>query len=94
MKQYTIRQYVAWLTLAPLLVMAVSLATFFLHTRSSDLNNSLMEHGQLIARQLASSSEYGVFANNKQFLQNITQGVLTTGCARGHHSECRFPKSD
>ena len=83
MKQYTIRQYVAWLTLAPLLVMAVSLATFFLHTRSSDLNNSLMEHGQLIARQLASSSEYGVFANNKQFLQNITQGVLRQPDVRG-----------
>ena len=83
MKQYTIRQYVAWLTLAPLLVMALSLATFFLHTRSSDLNNSLMEHGQLIARQLASSSEYGVFANNKQFLQNITQGVLRQPDVRG-----------
>ena len=83
MKQYSIRQYVAWLTLAPLLVMALSLATFFLHTRSSDLNNSLMEHGQLIARQLASSSEYGVFANNKQFLQNIAQGVLQQPDVRG-----------
>jgi diguanylate cyclase (GGDEF)-like protein/PAS domain S-box-containing protein len=83
MKQYTIRQYVAWLTLVPLLVMALSLATFFLHTRSADLDRTLMEHGQLIARQLASSSEYGVFANNQQFLQNITQGVLQQPDVRG-----------
>jgi diguanylate cyclase (GGDEF)-like protein/PAS domain S-box-containing protein len=83
MKQYTIRQYVAWLTLVPLLVMALSLATFFLHTRSTDLDRTLMEHGQLIARQLASSSEYGVFANNQQFLQNITQGVLQQPDVRG-----------
>ena len=76
MKQYTIRQCVAWLTLIPLLIMAVSLETYFLHDRSSDLDRDLMERGKLIAHQLASSSEYGVFANNQSFLQNMAQGVL------------------
>ena len=83
MKQYSIRQHVAWLTLTPLLFMAVSLESFFLHDRFSDLDHNLLERGQLIARQLASSSEYGVFANNQSFLQNIAQGVLQQPDVRG-----------
>lgn len=76
MKQHSIRRHVAWLTLTPLLIMAVSLESFFLHNHYSDLDRNLMERGQLIASQLASSSEYGVFANNQPFLRNIAQGVL------------------
>lgn len=83
MKQYTIRQYVAWLTLIPLLIMAASLETFFLHDRSSGLDHDLLERGKLIARQLASSSEYGVFSNNQTFLKNIAQGVLQQPDVRG-----------
>ena len=76
MKQYSIRQYVAWLTLTPLLIITVSLESFFLHDDFSDMDHDLLESGKLIARQFASSSEYGVFANNQPFLQNIAQGVL------------------
>lgn len=76
MRHYTIRQYVAALTLIPLLIMAASLEVFFLHDRSSDLDRDLLEHGKLIARQFASSSEYGVFSNNQSFLKSIAQGVL------------------
>ena len=83
MKQYTIRQYVAWLTLIPLLIMAASLETYFLHDRSSDLDHDLIEHGMLIARQFASSSEYGVFSNNQSFLKNIAQSVLQQPDVRG-----------
>ena len=83
MKQYTIRQYVAWLTLIPLLIMAAGLETFFLHDRSSGLDHDLLERGKLISRQLASSSEYGVFSNNQPFLQNIAQGVLQQPDVRG-----------
>jgi PAS domain S-box-containing protein len=76
MNQYSIRQYVAWLTLTPLLIITVSLELFFLQDNFFGLDRNLLERGQLIARQLASSSEYGVFANNQPFLQNIAQGVL------------------
>jgi PAS domain S-box-containing protein len=76
MKNYSIRQYVAWLTLTPLLIITVSLESFFLQDNFSDLDSNLIERGQLVARQFASSSEYGVFANNQAFLQNIAQGVL------------------
>ena len=83
MKQFSIRQYVEWLTLIPLLIMAVSLETYFLHDRAFELDRELMERGELIARQLASSSEYGVFSNNQLFLQNIANGVLQQPDVRG-----------
>jgi len=76
MKQYSIRQHVAWLTLTPLLFMAGSLETYFLQDRFSDLDRYLVERGQLIAHQLATGSEYGVFSDNREFLQNLAQGVL------------------
>ncbi|MEO8343682.1 MAG: diguanylate cyclase [Gallionella sp.] len=83
MKQYTIRQYVAGLTLIPLLIMAAGLETYFLHDRSSDLDRDLMERGQFIAHQLATSSEYGVFANNQAFLKDMALGVLQQPDVRG-----------
>lgn len=76
MRQLSIRQHVAWLTLVPLLFMAASLESFFLHNHFTSLDEDLAERGRLIARQLASGSEYGVFSNNMAFLQNIAQGVL------------------
>ena len=83
MKQFSIRQQVAWLTLIPLFIMAVSLEAFFLHGRFSDLDQNLLERGRSIARQLASSSEYGVFSNNQVFLQHIVNGVLLQPDVRG-----------
>ena len=83
MRQYSIRQHVAWLTIAPLLIMAISLGSYFLHDRFSDLDRELIERGQLIARQIASSSEYGVFSNNRFYLQNIAQGALQQTDVRG-----------
>ena len=76
MKQFNIRQYVGLLTLIPLLIMAFGLETYFLNERASDLDRELMERGKLIARQLASSGEYGVFSNNQAFLQHLVQGEL------------------
>ncbi|MDD5385522.1 MAG: ATP-binding protein [Gallionella sp.] len=83
MTQFSIRQQVAWLTLIPLFIMAVSLESFFLHGRFSDLDQNLLERGRSIARQLASSSEYGVFSNNQVFLQHIANGVLLQPDVRG-----------
>ena len=81
--KHSIRRQVFYLTFIPMLVMTVSLEAFFLHTRFSDLDNDLLERGKLIAHQLASSSEYGVFSNNTLFLQNIAHGVLQQPDVRG-----------
>ncbi|MDH4234206.1 MAG: diguanylate cyclase [Gallionella sp.] len=76
MRQFSISQHVALLTLTPLLILAISLESFFLHDRFSYLDDDLMERGQHIAMQVATSSEYGVFSNNRLYLQDIAQGAL------------------
>ena len=75
-KRHGIQQQVALLTLIPLLILTVCLEFFLLHGRFSDMDQGLLERGKLIARQLASSSEYGVFSNNRAFLESIAHGVL------------------
>lgn len=76
MKKFGIRQIVAALTLLPLLVVVVSMEFFFLRARFSDIDNDLLQRGKLITQQLASVSEYGVFSNNKPFLQDIARNAL------------------
>ena len=83
MKQYSIRQYVAWITLVPLIVIAVCMESFFLHNYFSELDLHVVERGKLIASQLGSSSEYGVMSNNQPFLQNIAHGVSLQPDVRG-----------
>lgn len=61
---------------SPLLILTICLEFFLLHGRFSDLDSGLLERGKLIARQMASSSEYGVFSNNQSFLSTLANGVL------------------
>ena len=83
MKKLSIRQFVAGMTLIPMLTMTVSLEAYFLQDRSEHLDHDFVERARLIARQFASSSEYGVFSGNQPFLQNIAQGVLQQPDVRG-----------
>lgn len=75
-RRYKIGRYVAWLTLSPLLVMSVLLEAVFLHDRTENMAQSLQARGELLARQLAASSEYGVFSYNREFLRTLSLQVL------------------
>ena len=75
-KSFSIRSYVTLLTFVPLLIMTVSLEAFFLHDHFVELDRDLVTRGQLIARQLAVSSDYGVFSNNQEFLKKIADNAL------------------
>jgi signal transduction histidine kinase/ActR/RegA family two-component response regulator len=77
MRRIGIRGQITALTLIPLLVVVVSMESYFLGDRFADLDNDLQEHGKLLARQLAGSAEYGVFSNNQAFLESITDYTLT-----------------
>lgn len=83
MRHFSIRQYVACLTLLPLLAMAAILESFFLYSRFAEMDHGMQERGELIVHQLASSSEYGVFSNNLEFLQNIADAALQQEDVRG-----------
>ncbi|MFH2135535.1 MAG: diguanylate cyclase [Pseudomonadota bacterium] len=75
-RQYKIGRYVAWLTLLPLIVMSVLLEAVFLHDRTANMEQNLKARGELLARQLAASSEYGVFSYNREFLRTLSLQVL------------------
>ncbi|MDX8385898.1 MAG: diguanylate cyclase [Gallionella sp.] len=83
MSQYSIRRQVTLLTMTPLLVMAVCLEVYFLHDRFEMMDENLLERGKLISRQLASSAEYGVFSNNRAFLQNLATDSLQQPDVKG-----------
>jgi len=63
--------------------MAIGLESYFLHDHFSDMDRELLEKGRLVTSQLASSSEYGVFSNNLDFLQNIANATLQQADVRG-----------
>lgn len=56
---------------------------YFLNDRFDNLDQHLIEEGRLIAHQLATSSEFGVFTKNKAFLNNIALGALQEPDVRG-----------
>lgn len=62
----------AWL---PVLMVGIGLSVAFLLGRSSDLNESYQQRARSLARQLASSSEYGIFSSNELQLYSICLGA-------------------
>lgn len=73
---YGIRLHVALLTVIPLLIIAALLGTYFLREWFAEMDHNLLRRGQLIVRQLAASSDYGIFSNNRSFLAAAGNSVL------------------
>ena len=82
-KIFSIRTHVIWFTLMPLMVMVILLEAFLLHDRYADLDRSLVVRGQQLVRQLAVSSEYGVFSGNRMFLDGIAKSAMQEPDVRG-----------
>lgn len=77
MRHFGIEQQTLWITFAPVLVMAILLDSFFITTRFTDLERTLIERSQLLARQLATSSEYPVFSGNTNLLKQNVDSVMS-----------------
>ncbi len=75
MNHWGIKGKVLFLALAPAALIAVVLATHFVHSRLSDLEQSLRDRGLAIARQLAPASEYGVISGNREILQRLASAA-------------------
>ncbi len=71
----SIRGYLAILLLLPASLIG-ALEYYFVSNRFEAKDQELIERSQLIADQLASSAEYGVFANNREFLEKIATDSL------------------
>ena len=76
MKHYGIERQTLLVALIPILVMAVLLENYFIYSRFADLDGALLERSKLMARQLASSSEYAVFSGNTALLQRHVDAAL------------------
>jgi len=76
MKHYGIRKQTLLVAVLPILVMAVLLENYLVYSRFADLDSAFLERSQMLVRQLASSSEYGVFSGNVALLQQDTNAAL------------------
>ncbi len=63
------------IAMLPALVLAMLLGGLAISLRQDDLESSLAQRGLLLARQLASAADYGVFSGNRVALQALADSV-------------------
>lgn len=76
MKRWTINDRARLLALLPASTVAVLLLSFFLALRLNDIGAGLQQRGGTLARQFASSVEYGVSAGNREVLAQLANDLL------------------
>ncbi|MFH2134994.1 MAG: ATP-binding protein [Pseudomonadota bacterium] len=76
MKKFGIERQAMTIALIPISILAVLLETSFIVARIADLDQALKDRASLIARQLASSSEYAAFSGNRALLQQQAEVAL------------------
>ena len=75
-KEWSIRNRILSLAMFPSMILAVILGVFFTQSHLKNLDDELLQRGQLMARQLAQTSEYGVIRQDVAVLQRTLNGVL------------------
>ena len=63
------------LAMVPVIVFAIVWGAYIIRERSDDLRLQLQQRAQLLARQLATAADYGIFSGNASALQNLTSAV-------------------
>ena len=76
MKSPSIRQRMLWAVVLPVLLIAGLLTGVFLSARMNDLDKAYHQKSQALVRQLAVSSEYGLFSANIVQLQVLASAAL------------------
>lgn len=76
MKNWDIRTRVLLAAIIPATLIAVLLAWYFTRNRIEDLETSLFSRGNLLIRQLAVASEYGVFSGNRERLRQLADSTM------------------
>ncbi|MDH3325370.1 MAG: ATP-binding protein [Gammaproteobacteria bacterium] len=75
-KYDSIRVKLLYLVVTPLLVISLLLGAYFTLTRIQDVHESLDQKGNLIARNLAPSIEFGLFSRDINFLRSLSEPLL------------------
>lgn len=76
LRRIGIKGRVLWITLAPLVAVAVALTAYYTWSRLRILDTSLRNRGEAITRHLAPAAEYGVFSGNHALLATLANAVL------------------
>ncbi len=76
MKKYGIERKSLLVTLIPVLVMVVLMKSHDIYTRYAAMDQAMVERSTLLARQLASSSDYAVFSGNIPLLKREIDSVF------------------
>tara|TARA_B110001454_G_scaffold18246_1_gene16694 strand:+ start:37828 stop:40656 length:2829 start_codon:yes stop_codon:yes gene_type:complete len=76
MKNWKLQHRILALVVLPGLIVSIFLGGLFINQRMNDLDNLLQERGLAIAKQAASTSEYGVISGNIETLQNLANNLL------------------
>jgi len=82
MKVVDIRSRMLVAGLLPVTLLAILLAVVFLASRFGDLSDAHSQRARSLARQLATSSEYGLFSDNITHLQTIANGAMRESAVR------------
>ena len=77
MRSLGIRTRVLLLTIVPTLTISILLGFYFISMRISDLDKNLETRGQSYITQLSSEAGYGLFLNDKTYLQKMTNTILS-----------------
>ena len=72
-----IRARVLIAAIVPTLILGLLLTSVLTFSRLGDLEDALNQRGQALARQLAASAEYGLFAGNRDTLQRLAESALS-----------------
>lgn len=80
---WDIRTRVLIVALVPTLVLGVLLTILLTFSRLNDLEEAMVQRGQALARQLASSSEFGLFAGNREMLGKLASSALNSSDLQG-----------
>lgn len=64
------------LVIVPIFIVSLLLGIYFTVTRIHDVNESLIQKGNLIAGNLAPSVEFGLFSRNVPFLESLSDPLL------------------
>jgi two-component system sensor histidine kinase BarA len=73
-----IRSQIILAVLIPMLVITFVITWFTIVTRHADMERSLKNTGDSVGDFLATSAEFGIYAGDRNYLQNLAKGILKT----------------
>lgn len=76
MNTRSLRTQIFLLILLPTIMISVALCAYYSFTRAKELQKSLEDKGYSFIQQISPASKYGLFVNNEELLQGLTNAAM------------------